>query len=331
MKKVLVTGGAGFVGYHLAKALAEAGDEVVVIDNFRRGRKDDDFEALLRHPNVKLITADLTDQRAVELVPAGFDEIYHLAAINGTKFFYEIPVEVFRANMLSTINLLEWMRTKNPGGRFLFTSSSEGYAGAVSLGLAPVPTPEEVPLVVEDPKNVRWSYGAPKIAGEVLLHAYVKEYGLNARVVRYHNIYGPRMGEEHVLPQFIRRALAKTDPFPIYGGEETRAFCYVEDGARGTIAAMRQGRAGETYHIGTRDERKIRDVAGALFNVMNFHPTLDVKPAPEGSVKRRAPDITKAEREIGYRPTVALDDGLRRMSEWYAAHSPPSLEKRGLG
>ena len=320
MIRVLVTGGAGFVGYHLAKMLADEGSEVVVVDNFRRGRRDADFEVLLERPNVKLVIADLTDPRALDVMPGGFDEVYHLAAINGTKYFYEIPVEVFRANMLSTINVLEWFQAKNGKGRFLFTSSSEGYAGAVSAGLAPVPTPEDVPLVVEDPTNVRWSYGAPKIAGEVLLHAYRAEYKTDVVVVRFHNFYGPRMGEEHVLPQFIRRALAKTDPFPLYGGEETRAFCYVDDGIAGTIAAMRKGRSGETYHLGTRDEQKIRDVATALFGVMDFHPQLDIKPAPAGSVARRVPDISKAEKELGYGPTVSLEDGLRRMVVWYQAH-----------
>lgn len=317
---ILVTGAAGFVGYHLARTLVREGHAVTLVDNFRRGRQDADFDALTSLPNVKLVVADLTREDEVQRLPSGFDEIYHLAAINGTKYFYEIPVEVFRANMLSTIHLLEWMRTKNGKGRFLFTSSSEGYAGAVSRGMASVPTPECVPLVVDDPTNVRWSYGAPKIAGEVLLYAYRHEYQLDFITVRFHNFYGPRMGEEHVLPQFIRRALAKTDPFTIYGDEETRAFCYVEDGVRGTIAAMRQGRSGETYHLGTRDERAIKDVAAALFDVMDFHPTLDVKPAPSGSVARRAPDITKAERELGYRPSVSLADGLQRMVGWYAAY-----------
>lgn len=318
--KVLITGGAGFVGFHLARTLADAGDEVTVVDNFKRGRRDADLEALLTRPNVRLQVADLTREDAVTALAGGYDEVYHLAAINGTKYFYEIPVEVFRANMLSTLHLLEWMRTVNKSGRFLFTSSSEGYAGAVSRGLASVPTPEDVPLVVDDPRNVRWSYGAPKIAGEVLLHAYRHEYQLDFVTVRFHNFYGPRMGEEHVLPQFIRRALAKTDPFPIFGGTETRAFCYVEDGVRGTIAAMRKGKAGETYHLGTRDEMRIRDAAGALFEVMDFHPQVKIEPAPQGSVARRAPDITKAERELGYHPEVSFEEGLRRMVEWYAAH-----------
>lgn len=324
--KILITGGAGFVGFHIARTLAEQGHAVTIADNFRRGRRDDDFEALLAHPQVTLVTLDLTREAAYDALPTGFDEVYHLAAINGTRFFYEIPVDVFRAGLLPTMHLLEWFRTRNSRGRFLFTSSSEGYAGAVARGLAPVPTPEDVPLVVDDPRSIRWSYGAPKIAGEALLHAYRAQHGTDFVTVRFHNFYGPRMGEEHVLPQFIRRALAKTDPFPIFGGEETRAFCYVDDGVAGTIAAMRQGRPGETYHIGTRDERKIADVARALFDVMGFHPALDIKPAPEGSVKRRAPDITKAEQELGYQPQVALEHGLKRMVEWYAAH--PMNNKR---
>lgn len=317
--KVLITGGAGFIGLHLAGHLSKQGYEVTVIDNFQRHKKDKDFEALIGK-NVEFINADVTLPATFSSLGSNYDQIYHLAAINGTSNFYNIPDKVLRVGVLGTINILDWF-ARNKKGKLLFSSSSEAYSGGLKLMKSkfPIPTPEEVPLVVDDPSNPRWSYGASKILGEVAVYSYAKVYGLNNFVIiRYHNIYGPRMGYEHVIPQFITRIIKKENPFTIYGGQETRSFCYIDDALKATKLVMESKETnGQTIHIGrSDDEIKILDVAKKLFKMAGINPSLDVKPAPAGSPKRRCPDTTKL-RKIGFTAKTSLDYGLRKCYEWY--------------
>jgi nucleoside-diphosphate-sugar epimerase len=160
-KKVLITGGAGFVGYHLSKRLAKKGYEIVIADNFFRSDDDADLKELLALPNVTLRKLDLTDKAAWDEVGEGYDYVYHLASINGTKLFYEIPHEVLRIGVATTMNVLEWFHSKNnkPNAKILYTSSNEAYAGALEhFNQLPIPTPEDVALVIIDPYNPRWSY-----------------------------------------------------------------------------------------------------------------------------------------------------------------------------
>ena len=321
MKKVIVTGGAGFVGLHLARRLAEQGMEVVVADNFFRGKKDAEFEALCALPNVSFVQIDLTKPETLNALPTDVEGVYHLGAVNGTKLFYEMPDLVMRVNGVGVIHLLDWAATHGKP-RILFTSSSEAYAGALeAFHQLPLPTPEDVPLVISDPKNVRWSYGASKMFGEVACHAWAKMFDLDIRIIRYHNIIGPRMGYEHVIPQFLMRIIGKADPFPLYGGDETRVFCDVRDAVRATQLVMeRKGIAGETVHVGAEGEISMRALAEKMFAWFDVHPSFDVHPAPTGSVLRRVPDITKLKTLTGYVPEHDLEETVRWMEEWYREH-----------
>ena len=264
---------------------------------------------------------DLTTPDFVtQLDKDGYDQIYHLAAINGTENFYKIPHKVLKVGIMSTIHLLDWF-VQSGRGRFLFTSSSEVYAGALKLlgDRFPVPTPEDVPLVVDDPTNTRWSYGASKILSEVAIHSYARGLGMsNWTIVRYHNIYGPRMGFEHVIPQFIERAVKRENPFRIFGGQETRTFCYIDDAVAATQLIMEHPQAaGQTIHIGRSDgEIKMLDLAGIVCGFVGHRPQMDVQLAPNGAVMRRCPDITKL-KQLGYAPKVSLEDGARRTYDWY--------------
>jgi nucleoside-diphosphate-sugar epimerase len=326
-KKILITGGAGFIGYHLSKHLLETSDDtLVLVDNLQRGRMDVDFKSVLEDRRITFIEADLTDQASYQRFGNGYDYVYHLAAINGTKLFYEMPEEVLRINMLSLIYMLEWFRKENHDGKFCFTSSNEAYAGGLNaFGTLPIPTPEKVPLVIEDPYNARWSYAATKLVGELFVIHYAAKYKLRAVIVRPHNFYGPRGGYDHVIPEFSARITKQVDPFPIFGADETRTFCYIDD----AVSAMQQlmdspktdGLPIETVHIGADEEVTMRELAEKLFSVASWHPKeLDIKTAPPGSVKRRRADISKIYSLVGWKPQVPLEEGLRRTHEWYEAH-----------
>ncbi|MFF0458793.1 NAD-dependent epimerase/dehydratase family protein [Streptomyces mexicanus] len=314
-KKVLITGGAGFIGLHLARRLADDHD-VTLLDDFSRGRHDDELDDL--RDRVTLLTHDLTLPVPAS-VPRDFDEVYHLAAVVGVVYSNEEPQRVLRTNLLSTIHLLDWFRELD-GATLCFASSSEAYAGSVTAGVAPVPTPEDVPLVVSDPTVARSSYGFSKIAGELLCRNYAQAYGFPLRMVRFHNVYGPRMGYEHVIPQFIERLLGGDDPFAIYGADQYRAFCYVTDAVEAIVGLTGlPTKEILLVNVGNdREEIRIGDLARVVFDVVGRHPALDVHPAPPLSPERRVPDLTRLRSLTGYEPRVDLREGVRRTYEWYA-------------
>jgi UDP-glucuronate decarboxylase len=322
--KALITGGSGFIGYHLAQRLATDGHQVSLCDNLSRGRIDANLEQLLALPNVTFHKLDLTDQTQFDQLPTDQDVVFHLAAINGTRFFYEIPYQVMRANLLSLVNVLDWLGGSHDT-RLVWTSSSEVYADSVSANLAPVPTPEEVPFTIQNPPNPRMSYAVSKMAGELLVRHYAEAQGLHATVIRPHNIYGPRMGYEHVIPQFIMRILDGDDPFKIYGGDQSRAFCYVSDFVTGLVLAAQHtdNTQVQTINLGNDQEVVIQALAEQLFEIAEYHPGLEMLPSPEGSVDRRCPDLALAKQLLGYQPQVQLQEGLRETYQWYLAHHAP--------
>lgn len=325
IKKILITGGSGFIGCHLANHLLKnSGAEIVLADNLRRGKMDEDFKKLIGNPRIKFLALDLTDLASYEKLGSGYDHVYHLAAVNGTKLFYEIPHEVLRINTLALIYMLDWFAKCNHEGKFCFTSSNEAYAGGLNaFGILPIPTPEKVPLVIEDPYNPRWSYAASKLAGELLVIHYARMLNFRALLVRPHNFYGPRAGYDHVIPEFSLRIADKVDPFPIHGSDDMRTFCYIDDAVRAMRLLMElpktDGQPIETVHIGDSEEIDMKNLAEKLFNISGWHPnSLDIKSSPLGSVKRRLADVTKLKSLTGWKPEVSLEEGLRRTYEWYA-------------
>lgn len=323
-KKALITGAAGSVGCYLAQNLLAQGYELMLVDNLQRGTVDATFAQVLEDERVTWKTLDLTDQRAYAELGNGYDHVYHLAAVNGTKLFYEIPHEVLRINTLSLIYMLEWFKDHNKEGKFCFTSSNEAYASALdAFGQLPIPTPEDVPLVIDDPYNARWSYAGSKLIGELFVIHYAQQYGLRAVVVRPHNFYGPRSGYDHVIPEMIRRILDREDPFVIYGADQTRTFCHLADATEAMRLLMESTKTDslpiETVHIGASDEITMQALAERLFAIGEWTPgSVDSKPAPEGSVKRRLADISKIRELIGWEPKISLEEGLRETFRWYS-------------
>ncbi len=321
-KKVLITGGAGFVGYHLAKRLADQKYSLTLADNFFRGKRDAHFKELISRPNVKFIEADLTKPESWKKLGSGYDHVYHLVGINGTNLFYEIPHEVLRIGVSTTMNALEWFRTQNKkkDAKILYTSSNEAYASALeAFNDLPLPTPETVPLVISDTYNPRWSYGGQKLIGELFFINYARAYNFRMAIVRPHNFYGPRAGYEHVIPQIVGRVAQKTEPFIIFGADDTRSFCYIEDAVEAIHKVMESKKTdGGTYHIGTKEETKIQELVEEIFKTTGWKPKKVVtKNSPKGSVKRRLADVSKIKKDTGWKAKTPLQKGLKKTVDWY--------------
>lgn len=328
-KKILITGGAGFIGSHLANRLSKEGHEIVIIDNFFRSEHDADLKVILGRPNVSLIQLDLTKLESWDNVGVGYDEVYHLASINGTELFYTIPHEVLRIGVATTMNVLEWFRSTNgkKDAKILYTSSNEAYSGALeAFGQLAMPTPEEAPLVISDPYNPRWSYAGQKLIGELFFIHYANAYDFRMSIVRPHNFFGPREGYKHVIPDVIERIKARVDPFPIFGADDTRSFCYIDDAVEAMQMVMESTKTdGGTYHIGTHRETVIKDLIENIFDIMEWRPKeLDIKSSPAGSVKRRLGDTSKIKRDTGWEAKTELEDGLRTMIDWYIKNPKPA-------
>lgn len=320
-RRLLVTGGAGFIGLHLADALSAGGtDEVWLVDDFTRGRRDADLLALAARPNVRLVEGDLTDPGTLPALGGGFHETYHLAALLGVRRVLERPYDVLRVNALLTLNVLDWAR-QGGTARLLFSSTSEAYAWTQHVMPLPVPTPEAVPLTLTDLANPRTAYAGSKVHGELLVTQGCRSAGLPFVIVRYHNVYGPRMGSEHVVPELYRRAATGENPLTVYSPEHRRAFCYVSDAVEATIRAMRTAQAdGATLNVGNdRGEVTIAELARRLLAVAGIDAELRPAAAVNDPVVRRCPDLTRARALLDYEPVVGLDEGLARTIAWYGA------------
>ncbi|TDB74904.1 NAD(P)-dependent oxidoreductase [Micromonospora sp. KC723] len=331
--RILITGGAGFVGLHLARRLLREGAEVTLLDDLSRGRADRDLAEV--RAGARLLRHDLTAPIPPDLLVGDFDEVYHLAAVVGVRQNNENPSLALNVNLRAVLNLLDWCR-RRPPGRVYLSSTSEVADGATRLGLAPFPVPEDVPFVLPDPTLPRASYGLSKIVAETLLRQCADLFPV--RIGRYHNIYGPRMGHDHVIPHFVARALARQDPFPIYGAAQTRAFCHIDDAVDATVGLTRlPGTEPVVANIGNdTEEIVIRDLAEQVVRLAGYAPTFEVFDPPPGSPDRRLPDLGRLRRTTGYAPRVDLSRGLRQTFDWYAAAlgddrgaaPPPPVRKR---
>ena len=320
-KRILITGGGGFIAYHLAVRLAdEPGTHITLVENFARGRMDDDLKSLCARDNVTLITADLCAPGAFDQLGQGYDEVYHMAAVLGVENVLHRPANVLRVNAGATLALLEWF-TAGGGNRLMFPSTSEVYAWTQHFHPLPVPTPEDVPLALTDISNPRSTYAGSKIFGELAVTHYCQSAAKPFVITRYHNVYGPRMGEEHVIPQLYQRAAHQhQNPLVVYSSTYIRAFCYVSDAVTATIACMRTPAAeGGTFNIGNEQEPvAIADLARRIIEQSGVVAEIDPQTAVNDPIEKRCPDITRARKILGYAPRVTLDQGLALTIAWYS-------------
>ncbi len=317
-KKVLLLGGAGFIGLNIAKYLSGNRDhELTIADNFTRGKEDDDFKQLVQKHHIKVIPGDYTDPSAFDRLEKQYDQVYMLASVVGVDNANSIPHEIIRINTALILHTLEWIR-RSQIGKVLFTSTSECYAGTIEAFHYKVPTPEEVPLSITDISHPRFTYAVTKMLGESGFLNYARILGFETTIIRYHNVYGPRMGFKHVIPHLVVRFRDHENPFKIYGHDQTRAFCFIDDAVKGTVLAMeRPGTNGEIFHIGTEEEITIDELIRHTGELLHYKGEYVNAPTYPGSVSRRCPDISKAKRILGYEPGITWKEGLKRTVEWY--------------
>lgn len=305
--KVIVTGGSGFIGSYLVNELTKKYDVVVFDNGFRAG-----FENISSGSHIELIKGDVTKKEDWKKLPKDIDLAYHLAAINGTKYFYEIPSKVLEVNVLGTLNFVDWIKDTS-AKRFFFASSSEVYGFPKIF-----PTPETEPLTVPDPTNPRFSYSSSKIIGETITVNFAKSSGIDFVIGRFHNVYGPKMGFEHVIPEFIRKYV-KSEEFSVQGdGSEARCFCYVSDAINAMTLLMTElNSKNKIYNIGTNEEVTINELILKLEKIHGKTINPIYKEFKNPGTKRRVPDITKIN-SLGYSPQISLNQGLQMTYDWYS-------------
>lgn len=305
----LVTGGTGFIGSHLVIDLLKKGHKVKVLDNDFRGS----IGSLREYrKDIEFIKADIRDKKKVKKACEGIDIVIHLASVNGTEIFYQIPDQVLDVSTRGIINVIDGCIENNVPELYVASSSEVYY-------LAPIiPAPETVPLVIPDPHNARYSYAGGKIISE-LYTIHFGKYFKKAIIFRPHNVYGPNMGKEHVIPQFIEKLKVYGAEFPIQGtGQETRAFIYIDDFVQALNLIVDKGKHGEIYHIGTDQEITITDLANKMAKIY-FDREIKIIPGAlqSGGTVRRVPNVDKI-KKLGFKPQVSLEEGLRKTWEWYA-------------
>ncbi|MBD2198729.1 MULTISPECIES: UDP-glucuronic acid decarboxylase family protein [Calothrix] len=296
--RILVTGGAGFIGSHLIDKLISDGHEIICLDNFYTGNKQNILK-WLDHPYFELIRHDITEPIRLEV-----DQIYHLACPASPVHYQYNPVKTVKTNVMGTLNMLGL--AKRVKARFFLASTSEVYGD-----------PEVHPQTEEyrgnvNPIGLRSCYDEGKRIAETLAFDYYRQNKVDIRVVRIFNTYGPRMLENdgRVVSNFIVQAL-RGKPLTVYGdGSQTRSFCYVSDLVEGFIRLMNSDYIGPV-NLGNPDEYTILELAQAVQNQINPDAEIQFEPLPSDDPRRRRPDITKAKTLLNWEPTVPLQQGLK--------------------
>lgn len=304
--KVLVTGGAGFIGSHFCERLIAEGHTVYCLDNLCTG-KVENLDRVKDDPSFRFILADVCEEINLEV-----DAVAHLASPASPADYSRLSVETMLANSLGTYRTLELARKRK--ARYLLASTSEVYGDPLE-----VPQREDYHGNV-NPVGPRACYDEAKRFAEALTSTYRRLYGLPTVIVRIFNTYGPRMRLEdgRVIPNFLRQAL-EGNPLTVYGdGTQTRSFCYIDDMVEGLYRALVEERAeGEVLNLGNQDEISVLDLARAVMEVLGVERELVFEPLPEDDPRRRRPDITRAREILGWEPTTPLREGLEKTIPWF--------------
>jgi UDP-glucuronate decarboxylase len=309
-KKVLVTGGAGFIGSWLCDVLVDFGAEVICLDDFSTGRMQN-INLIINNPKFRLVKSDACAFQSEEK----FDFIFHMAGHASPDEYQTHPIETLQASSFGSANMAELARKSD--ATLLFASTSEVYGDAEV-----VPTPESYWGKV-NPIGPRSCYDEGKRFAEALLVAYTKQYGLDVRIPRIFNSYGPRLREDglygRAMSRFIAQALTNK-PITIYGdGKQTRSFCYITDTLTALILLTTSNKVGgEVVNVGNSQEVTILELAERIKEVTGSKSELSFNPLPVDDPKRRCPDTNKLESLIAWKPTITLAEGLQRVTKWFS-------------
>ena len=306
-KRFLVTGGTGFIGSNICKYLVEQNYPVKIYDNNSRG----EIKKIANIKNkVKFIKGDIRDKKLLSKSLRNTDAVIHLAYVNGTKYFYSNPVKVLEIAVKGIVNVIDGC-IKNKIKELYLASSSEVYQSPKKI-----PTSEKESLKIPNIYNPRFSYGGGKILTELMGIHYGKKYFKKLIIFRPHNVYGPNMGYEHVVPEFIKRftKLKKNKKtFEIKGnGNETRSFIYIDDFITAFDLILKRGKHLNIYNIGTSEEVKISQLVSKLSKLFNKKIVLKKTKIDAGSTKRRCPDIKKI-KKLGFKQKYKLTKGLKKI------------------
>ncbi len=304
--RIVVTGGAGFIGSHLCARLLKDGHQVVAVDNLITGNRQN-IAPLLANPSFLFLEHDV-----VQPLDLPAQAIFHLASPASPKGYMEHPVETALVNSQGTYQMLEMARRH--GARFLLASTSEAYGD-----------PLEHPQVESywghvNPIGPRSCYDESKRFGEALTMTCIRAYNLNARIIRIFNTYGPHSNPEdgRIVPNFVTQALMG-EAITVYGdGSQTRSLCYVDDLVEGMLAVMfTDGLQGEVINLGNPEEHTVLEYAQLVRKLCGSASAIEFRPLPQDDPTRRCPDISKARAKLGWQPRVGLDEGLRVTIDWF--------------
>lgn len=315
-KRILVTGGTGFLGSALVRNFIDKGYTVRVLDDDSRGNVGRLADI---RSEFEFVGGDVRDPDAVRRSTKGMDAVAHLAFVNGTEYFYTKPGLILEVAVKGAVNTLEAAIAEDVEDYYLMSSSEVYQTPPV------VPTDESVPISIPDVLNPRYSYGGGKIISELLAINYGRDRFKRVVIVRPHNVYGPNMGNEHVIPQFALRIrdaikLHPSGPVPLSiqgDGTQTRSFIYVDDFIDGCARAFLTGEHLNIYHVGTEEEVTIATIANKVATAFGREIALEYGPAPVGGTSRRCPNTAKIS-GLGFVPQVSLDEGIKKTVTWYA-------------
>jgi UDP-glucose 4-epimerase len=317
--KILITGGAGFIGSHLSEELLRHGNSVVVLDNFSTGRHEN-ITHLENNPAFKLIKGDILDYKLVEKAAEDVDKIFHLAASVGVELVVKHPLESLHTNIRGSEILLDIAAHYNK--RIMVVSSSEIYGKNING-----PLKEDDDRILGSPLKTRWGYATAKAVDEMLAHIYFKDKGLPTVIVRLFNTVGPRQTGAYgmVLPRFVKQALTN-EPLTVFGsGKQTRCFLHVKDAVWAMTKLMEAPAAtGEVFNVGSQEEISIEDLAKKIIEISRSNSKIVYIPYHQAyeegfeDMPRRVPDITKIFQLIGFKPTVRLDGIIRDVIDYFS-------------
>jgi len=304
---ILITGGLGFIGSHIAESLLQQKKNVIIFDNLSRGR----LLNISNNKNLKIIIGDIRKLSDLKKCFKKIHTVIHCAAINGTKNFYEKPIDVLEIGTLGIINLLK-LSKKNKVKNFFLASSSEVYHLPEKI-----PTNENTKLSIPDVFNPRYSYGGSKIISEQLSIYYAKGSFKKMIIFRPHNVYGPKMGNDHVIPEIINKIKKNNKIIKIQGtGKETRAFIYIDDFINAFNLLLKKGINLNIYNIGTQERVSILELTKTIFKNMNVKPIIKKTHLAKGGTPHRCPDIKKI-KKLGFKQKYSLNSGIKKMLGTY--------------